>query len=180
MRPVLKQSGTVSATAISRARLIAGRDRRRETPAQARHFVDTMRGLFSWAADAEHVRVGPTAGVKYQAQRKSAWRSCMDGRRRRKIRGALAAGPERAWRAALHAIAPQRCGVPWPAAHPRRCGNDPNQKERGSRSPLQSRRRSVKSSHPAHVAVSPSSAVREASRSRRSRSAICPRCLQRR
>jgi hypothetical protein len=55
MRPVLKQSGTQSAIAINRAHIIAGRDRRKETPAQARHFINTMRGLFRWAADAGHM-----------------------------------------------------------------------------------------------------------------------------
>jgi integrase len=92
MRPVLAQSGTVSATAVNRTHISNGSDRRRETPAQARHFINTMRGLFRWAADAGHVKADPTVGVKYPPKRKS----CMDGRRRRQIRGAMADRHERA------------------------------------------------------------------------------------
>jgi integrase len=72
MRPVLKQSGAVSATAINRQHIVAGRDRRKETPAQARHFISTMRGLFRWAADDGYVKIDPTADVKRPTPRKSA------------------------------------------------------------------------------------------------------------
>src|SRR5258706_5868705 len=71
MRRFLKQSGTASATAINRAHILAGRDRRKDTPSQARHFIDTMRGLFRWAVDAGHVKADPTLNVKYPPQRKS-------------------------------------------------------------------------------------------------------------
>jgi integrase len=40
-----------------------GRERRAHTPAQARHFLDTMRGLFRWAVEAGHAKHDPTAGV---------------------------------------------------------------------------------------------------------------------
>ena len=36
---------------------MAGRDRRANTPAQARNFLDAMRGLFRWAARAKLVKV---------------------------------------------------------------------------------------------------------------------------
>jgi integrase len=38
-------------------------DRRANTPFQARHFLDAMRGLFRWALKARLVKVDPTAGV---------------------------------------------------------------------------------------------------------------------
>jgi hypothetical protein len=69
---VLKQSGHESAAAIKRAHIVAGRDRRAETPAQSRNFLDAMRGLFRWALDAGHVRADPTAGVKNPARPKGA------------------------------------------------------------------------------------------------------------
>lgn len=50
--------------AVSKADIIANRDRRAATPAQARNFLDAMRGLFRWALDAGHVTLDPTAGVK--------------------------------------------------------------------------------------------------------------------
>jgi len=64
MRGVLKQSGYEQAAAIKRQHVVAGRDRRAGTPAQARNFLDAMRGLFRWAVDAGHLKTDPTAGIK--------------------------------------------------------------------------------------------------------------------
>jgi integrase len=55
-----------------RANIVAGRDRRSATPAQARHFLETMRGLFKWAAKASLVRENPTFGVEDPARRKGS------------------------------------------------------------------------------------------------------------
>jgi integrase len=70
LRGVLAQAAHEPATAIKRAHIVAGRDRRAATPDQARHFLDTMRGLFRWALDAGHVKVDPTVGVKNPARPK--------------------------------------------------------------------------------------------------------------
>jgi len=69
LKHVLEASGDVAAVEIGRKHIVAGIDRRRATPAAARHFLETMRGLFQWALDAEHVAADPTQGVK--APRKS-------------------------------------------------------------------------------------------------------------
>lgn len=61
---VIKASGDLPFADVSRKHIVAGIDRRRETPAAARHFLETMRGLFAWAANAEHVPADPTQGVK--------------------------------------------------------------------------------------------------------------------
>jgi integrase len=66
----LKAAGGEPFAKISRAHIVAGRDRRRDTPAQARNFLDAMRGLFRWALEADHVSVDPTAGVKNPARPK--------------------------------------------------------------------------------------------------------------
>jgi hypothetical protein len=58
-----KTAGNAPATEITKASITAGRDRRSATPAQARHFLQTMRSLFRWALEAGHVRVDPTHGV---------------------------------------------------------------------------------------------------------------------
>lgn len=42
----------------------AGLERRKDTPSQARNFLDAMRGLYEWALEAEHVTHDPTAGIK--------------------------------------------------------------------------------------------------------------------
>src|SRR5439155_24290366 len=52
------------------AAITAGRDRRAGTPAQARNFLDAMRGLFRWALKAQHVKVDPTANVENPARKK--------------------------------------------------------------------------------------------------------------
>ena len=62
-RHVVEDHGAVPATAITRAGMVKSRDRRAETPAAARNFLDAMRGLFRWALDAGLVEVDPTAGV---------------------------------------------------------------------------------------------------------------------
>jgi len=60
----LKTAADVPYADISRKHIIDGRERRKATPYQARHFVDTMRGLFRWAVEAEHLTYDPTLGVK--------------------------------------------------------------------------------------------------------------------
>lgn len=64
-RHVLAAAGNHDVASIDRASIKHGQERRKETPAQARHFVDTMRGLFRWALDVELVDNDPTAGIKY-------------------------------------------------------------------------------------------------------------------
>ena len=60
---VLDSAGHQPFTRITKAAIVAGRERR--TPFQAKHFMDTMRGLFRWAVDAGLAKVDPTAGVAY-------------------------------------------------------------------------------------------------------------------
>jgi integrase len=60
---VLETAGFKPFAKIERASIVAGRERRSATPAQARNFLDAMRGLFKWALGAELVKVDPTAGV---------------------------------------------------------------------------------------------------------------------
>jgi integrase len=64
MRGVIDSAGNDPYDNITRKIVVAGRDRRSSTPAMARHFVDTMRGLFEWAVDAEIAKVDPTLNVK--------------------------------------------------------------------------------------------------------------------
>jgi integrase len=64
MAHVLKKGGDSACTNIKRCHIATARDKMAGTPAQARSFLDTMRGLFRWAAEAEHVRQDPTIGIK--------------------------------------------------------------------------------------------------------------------
>lgn len=61
---VVKKAGSAAYKAITRKIIVTGREDRVATPAQARNFLDAMRGLFRWALEAELVPVDPTAGVK--------------------------------------------------------------------------------------------------------------------
>jgi integrase len=60
MRGVLKTAGDKQLSSITGAAIKQGMDRRK--PFAARHFVDTMRGLYKWAVAAEHVKSDPTVG----------------------------------------------------------------------------------------------------------------------
>lgn len=63
-RTIIKSAGDAPFTSINRKVIVASRDRRRDTPNAARHFVQTMRGLFQWALEVEHVKADPTLGIK--------------------------------------------------------------------------------------------------------------------
>jgi integrase len=69
---VIKTAGNQPFAKIARATVIAARDRRAATPAQARHFLETMRGLFKWAAKASMVKVDLTIGVEDPARPKGS------------------------------------------------------------------------------------------------------------
>jgi integrase len=70
-RHVLESAGGQPFAKITNATILAGRERRSATPAQARNFLDAMRGLFRWALDARLVRTDPTADVKNPKRPKS-------------------------------------------------------------------------------------------------------------
>jgi integrase len=64
LKHVLESASRQPIDKITKATIVAGRDRRaKETPFQARHFLDTVRGLFRWAVEAGLIKIDPTAGV---------------------------------------------------------------------------------------------------------------------
>ena len=52
---VIETAGKQPFVKITTATIMAGRDRRANTPAQARNFLDAVRGLFRWAVKARLV-----------------------------------------------------------------------------------------------------------------------------
>jgi site-specific recombinase XerC len=60
---VTKTAGLEKIGHVDRKAIVAGRDRRRETPNAARHFVQAMRGLFEWAVQAGYASADSTADV---------------------------------------------------------------------------------------------------------------------
>jgi len=67
---VIDTAGHQPIRSITQAVIIAGRDRRAGTPAQARNFLDAMRGLFRWAVEARLAAVDPIQGVRYPKRKK--------------------------------------------------------------------------------------------------------------
>jgi len=65
-RGIITIAGHQTAARITTATIVAGRDRRvrNGAPAQARHYLDAVRGLFRWAAEAQHVPSDITAGIR--------------------------------------------------------------------------------------------------------------------
>jgi integrase len=60
---VLEKAGANPFDAITQAVVNAGVERRAGTPSAARHFLDSLRGLFRWALRANLSKVDPTLGV---------------------------------------------------------------------------------------------------------------------
>ena len=67
---VLETAGSSPYARIDAAAILAGRERRSSTPAQARNFLDAMRGLFRWAFKARLIKQDPTASVENPPRRK--------------------------------------------------------------------------------------------------------------
>lgn len=65
LKHVIATAGDQPFVRITEATIATGRDRRANTPFQARHFLDTMRGLFAWAEEVQLVKANPAAKVKY-------------------------------------------------------------------------------------------------------------------
>jgi len=67
---VIASAGAQPYNRITAEVIVAGRDRRTQTPDQARHFLDAMRGLYRWAAKARLCKLDPTAGVENLPRRR--------------------------------------------------------------------------------------------------------------
>ena len=69
-KQVCKTGGRRPYRAFRQVDIVAGRDRRAKTPAQARNFLDAMHGLFKWAKAAGHRPDDPTNGVTNPKRKK--------------------------------------------------------------------------------------------------------------
>src|SRR5262249_13868671 len=65
LRQVIESAGRSPYSKITAATIAHRPDRRGKAPFQAKHFVDTMRGLFVWAKEAGFVTQNPAGGVSY-------------------------------------------------------------------------------------------------------------------
>jgi integrase len=69
-KQVIERSGAKPYSTVTQGSILAGRERRKDTPAQARNFLDAMRGLFAWAVKAQMVRINPVVGVENPPRKK--------------------------------------------------------------------------------------------------------------
>jgi integrase len=69
---IIAKSGNEPLRNVTRGVIAKGRDDRAKTPNQARHFMEAVRGLFSWALDAQLVAFDPTAGLKDPPRKKGS------------------------------------------------------------------------------------------------------------
>ncbi|MGL5011790.1 MAG: tyrosine-type recombinase/integrase [Paracoccaceae bacterium] len=69
IKRVFETAGDAPYDAITRKTIMAGIDRRKDTPASARHFVETLRGMFRWAVDADLAKDDPTRDVKVKQKK---------------------------------------------------------------------------------------------------------------
>jgi integrase len=63
LRAVTETAGRETLTRIDRRAIEKGIERRNDRAHAARHFLQTMRGLFRWALQAQHVGADATAGL---------------------------------------------------------------------------------------------------------------------
>lgn len=67
---VMRNAGSEPYKAFTAKSIEAGKERRARTPAQARNYLDAMRGLFRWAYAKDYVSFDCTAGVKNPPRKK--------------------------------------------------------------------------------------------------------------
>jgi integrase len=67
---VMKTAGGEPYSAVTKKAVERGKDARRDRPAQARNFLDAMRGLFRWAFAHELIKTDPTASVQNPKRKK--------------------------------------------------------------------------------------------------------------
>jgi integrase len=64
LRAISENAGTEPVTRIDKRAIEKGIERRDDRPHAARHFLQTMRGLFQWAVKASHADADPTRELK--------------------------------------------------------------------------------------------------------------------
>lgn len=68
-RHVIDENGTRPIAHVTTNTLIGSREKRKDTPAQARNFLDAMRGLFAWATKAQLIKSNPALGIDNPARK---------------------------------------------------------------------------------------------------------------
>ena len=77
-RKVLETAGKERIASISQKAIFAGYERRAATPAAARNFLETMRGLMRWAVKADLIKSDPTHDAKASTVRSDGFPAWTD------------------------------------------------------------------------------------------------------
>jgi integrase len=64
LKHVLENAGAMPYKSVAKADIVAGRERRAKTPAQANNFLAVVRALFKWAVDNDFLDANPTDGMR--------------------------------------------------------------------------------------------------------------------
>lgn len=73
LKHMIEASGHEPIARVTRKAVLAGRERRK--PAAARHFIQTVRGLFKWAVEAELASEDPTQDIKVKRKRTEGFKT---------------------------------------------------------------------------------------------------------
>ena len=71
---IIASAGDAPYAKITRKTISAGIDRRKDTPFQARNFLQALRGMFRWAVTAEFIASDPTNGINASRPRTEGFR----------------------------------------------------------------------------------------------------------
>lgn len=75
---LLAASGDIPYGEITRKDITATIDKRREKAAAGRHYLETMRGMFEWAVEAELLAEDPTEGIKFKRRKSDGYEPWSD------------------------------------------------------------------------------------------------------
>ncbi len=64
LKGIEETAGDKPFAAVTRKTIVEGRDRRKDTPFAANNWLKTVRALFAWAVEHEHIEINPAATVK--------------------------------------------------------------------------------------------------------------------
>ena len=71
MKHVLESAGAMGVEKITKAIVVAGRERRQKTPSAANNYLNCLSRLFGWAVESEFMAANPADGVKLLQRPKS-------------------------------------------------------------------------------------------------------------
>lgn len=111
IKHVLKTAGREPIGRIDKRSIMGGLDRRKNTAGAARHFLQTMRGIFEWAVESQLAAANPTAGIVPTRKPSEGFHTWTEEERERFKRRWPLRTKERVWYAVLYCTGLRRGDV---------------------------------------------------------------------